>query len=49
MRISRSQYSAIESAQSVVNFHHLLALARVLRIPLPQIMTLENVDATSKG
>lgn len=49
MRISRSQYSAIENAQSVVNFNHLLALARVLRIPLTQMMTLENADATAKG
>jgi transcriptional regulator with XRE-family HTH domain len=49
MRISRSQYSAIENAQSVVNFNHLLALSRVLRIPLAQMMTLENADATAKG
>lgn len=49
MRISRSQYSAIENAQSVVNFNHLLSLSRVLRIPLAQMMTLENTDATPQG
>lgn len=49
MRISRSQYSAIENAQSVVNYNHLLSLARVLHIPLTQMLTLEDSDAAPKG
>lgn len=40
--ISRSQYSAIENGRSIVKYVHLVALAKVFRLSLSTIVTLND-------
>jgi transcriptional regulator with XRE-family HTH domain len=40
--ISRSQYSAIENGRSIVKYVHLVALAKVFRLSLATIVTLND-------
>ena len=50
LHISRSQYNAIENARSIVNYNHLLDLAKAFRLPLAQMVTLKGVRrAPTKG
>lgn len=44
IRISRSQYSAIESGQSIVNYNHLVALADAFNMTPSEIMALRGVS-----
>ena len=43
MRISRSQYSAIENGKSVANYKHLYNLAKALSIPLIDLISMTGV------
>jgi transcriptional regulator with XRE-family HTH domain len=51
MRISRSQYSAIENGKSVANYKHLYNLAKALGIPLTDLISMNGVRlrGTSNG
>jgi len=44
IRISRPQYSAIESGQSIVNYNHLVALAEAFNMTPSEIMALQGVN-----
>lgn len=48
IRISRPHYCAIECARSVVNYNHLLALAKAFKLSLAEMVTLEHINATSE-
>lgn len=40
MRISRSHYSAIENAQSTVNYHQLRTLAKIFQLSMAELIEL---------
>lgn len=48
MPISRSQYSAIENGRSVVNYHHLLCLAKIFGMKLADFMSMKGVSLPRK-
>lgn len=43
MRISRSQYSAIENGKSVANYKHLYNLAKALGMPLTDLISMPGI------
>jgi len=44
LRLTRSQYAAIEGGRSVVKYVHLVALAKVFRVSLATMITLPNYE-----
>lgn len=43
MRISRSQYSAIENGKSIANYKHLYNLAKALGIPITDLLSMNGI------
>ena len=42
MRLSRSQYTAIENGKSVINYNHLMSLALVLKVSIQSLIAMRK-------